>query len=104
MFRDRDPFSDVPLVKMSSLFNRNIIVLDYAIVAGHTKPGGRFIRKDYVTRHIVIMVQVDGKKVRVKSESRNLEMKLIRSKSRLLVETTIYRTSCGPRFSKFSRV
>ena len=100
-----EPF-EAPLIKVTEILKKRIVILDYKIIPGHTKPGGKIgNKKDYVKRHIEILIRYEGKEFKLKSESLNFEKTLTNEKNKLPAETEISRTAgYGVRFSSFRRI
>ena len=50
---DLEPYKEVQVIKIGDVLKKRIIVLDYKIVPGHTKPGGKIGHKE---DYIIILV------------------------------------------------
>ena len=99
-----EPF-DVPEIRVGKVLKKPIVVLNYRIIPGHTKPGGQIGHKeDYVKRHIDILIEFDGKEYKIKTDSLNFEKQLSKNQKKLPAETEIFGTRHGMWFSPFRRV
>jgi hypothetical protein len=105
MSTNLEPYSDMQIIKIGEILDKPIIVLDYKIVPGHTKPGGKIGHKeDYVNRHIEILIKFDNKEFKIKTDSLNFEKQLAKYEKKIPAETDIFKSKHGMWFSPFTHI